>query len=62
MLKNAYLDAKFRLDTDENEPKKESCVVANERSDLDVVDVRLRRAEATELGDRRACSFFRILI
>ena len=23
MLKNAYLDAKFRFDTDENEPKKE---------------------------------------
>ena len=29
MLKNAYLDAKFRCDTDENEPKKESCVAAN---------------------------------
>ena len=27
MLKNAYLDAKFRFDTDENEPKKEPCVV-----------------------------------
>ena len=29
MLKNAYLDAKFRFDTDENEPKKEWCVVAD---------------------------------
>ena len=25
MLQNAYLDAKFRFDTDENEPKKECC-------------------------------------
>ena len=29
MLQNAYLDAKFRFDTDENEPKKEWCVVAD---------------------------------
>ena len=28
MPQNAYLDAKFRFDTDENEPRKEWCVVA----------------------------------
>ena len=28
MLKNAYLDAKIGVDTNENEPRKEGCVVA----------------------------------
>ena len=28
MLQNAYLDVKIGVDTDENEPKEECCVVA----------------------------------
>ena len=40
MLQNAYLDAKFRFDTDEKEPKKEWCVVADpEDPDVEVLQM-----------------------
>ena len=43
MLQNAYLDVKIGVDTDENEPKKEWCVVA---------DRPMREAQATETSPR----------
>ena len=53
MLQNAYLDAKFRFDTDENEPGKESCVVANRRSSSDEV-LRLEVRQVWEAETRSA--------
>ena len=46
MLKNAYLDAKIGVDPDENEPRKESWVVARAGVSILRADRALRRCRA----------------
>ena len=53
MLQNAYLDVKIGVDTDENEPKEEWCVVADPRESRRADAVR-REVQAEVLQRREA--------